>query len=186
MVPFFLYRKALIAATCRPAVGILPLLLSFFTGCGNNISVTKVTGKITLNEVAVEDATVTFIPVSSSTKKSVATTTTDKNGSYVLKTYMGDKTANGAFPGEYKVTVVKRVQTDFPDLNLKNLTPEPGEDHPVYDQGRYPRHFRRVRYQRGFLEYDTLRCFHTGHRAYAFFRERDADDGLLGEVSCSS
>ena len=102
----------------------LTLLLIFLPGCGNRIPVTPVTGTITLNGAPVENAMVTFIPDSSGT---VATATTDKTGKYVLKTYLGDKTALGAFPGGYKVTVVKRVQTDFPDLNLENLTPEEEE-----------------------------------------------------------
>jgi len=101
------------------------LLVLFLPGCGNRIPVTPVTGTVTLNGEPVENAMVTFIPDASS--GTVATATTDKEGRYVLKTYIGDKTAFGAFPGGYKVTVVKRVQTDFPDLDLKNLTPEEEE-----------------------------------------------------------
>ena len=101
------------------------LIVIFLPGCGNRIPVTPVTGTIKLNGELVEDAMVTFIPDDSS--GTVATATTDKAGKYILKTYIGDKTAIGAFPGEYKVTVVKRVQTNFPDLNLENLTPEQEE-----------------------------------------------------------
>jgi len=101
------------------------LLLLIFPGCGNRIPVTPVTGTIMLQGEPVENAVVTFIPDTPS--GTVATATTDKEGKYILKTFIGDKTAFGAFPGEYKVTVVKRVQTNFPDLNLDNLshlTPE--------------------------------------------------------------
>ena len=99
-------------------------LLAFLSGCGNRIPVTPVTGMITLNGDPVENAMITYIPNTSGT---VATATTDKEGKYALKTYIGDKTAHGAFPGGYKVTVVKRVQKDFPDIDLKNLTPEEEE-----------------------------------------------------------
>jgi len=104
---------------CRVFLCLLPLLI--LPGCGNRIPVTPVTGTITLNGAPVENAMVTFIPDSSGT---VATATTDKTGKYILKTYRGDKTALGAFPGGYKVTVVKRVQTDFPESDFENLTPE--------------------------------------------------------------
>jgi len=106
----------------------LPLLclclLLFLPGCGNRIPVTPVTGTITLKGEPVENAVVTFIPDAPS--GTVATATTDKEGQYVLQTFIGNKTAFGAFPGSYKVTVVKRVQTDFPDLEqrLENLSPE--------------------------------------------------------------
>ena len=100
------------------------LILVFFPGCGNRIPVTSVTGTIKLNGEPVENAMVTFIPDSLSAKGTVATAKTDKDGRYALKTYMGDQTAYGAFPGGYKVTIVKRVQTDFPDLDIDNLTPE--------------------------------------------------------------
>ena len=101
------------------------LLCLFLSGCGNRIPVTPVTGTVTLNGESVENAVVTFIPDTS--PGTVATATTDKEGKYELKTYLGNKTAHGAFPGNYKVTVVKRMQTNFPDLNLKDLTPEQEE-----------------------------------------------------------
>ena len=102
-------------------IGLL-LILAFLPGCGNRFPVTKVTGTITWNGEPVENAMVTFIPDSSS--GTVATAQTDKSGKYVLKTYLGDQTAYGAFSGGYKVTIVKRIQTNFSDLSIENLSPE--------------------------------------------------------------
>ena len=105
-------------------IGLI-LILAFLPGCENRFPVTKVTGTITLNGEPVDNAMVTFIPDSSS--GTVATAQTDKSGKYVLKTYIGDQTAHGAFSGGYKVTIIKRIQTNFPDLSIENLSPKEEE-----------------------------------------------------------
>src|SRR5207245_2198960 len=71
------------------------------SGCGSDGKV-SVSGQVTLDTQPVEGAIVTFIPVNE-TQGKIAHGTTDKDGVFQLST---SKPNDGAFPGEYKVTVV--------------------------------------------------------------------------------
>lgn len=71
------------------------------SGCGGNGKV-SVNGRLTLDQQPVEGALVTFIPVVEK-QGQIAHGTTDKDGVFQLTT---TKPNDGAFPGEYKVTVV--------------------------------------------------------------------------------
>jgi hypothetical protein len=70
-------------------------------GCGGDGKV-SVSGVVTLDGQPVEGAVVTFIPVEKN-QGQFAHGTTDKDGAFQLST---TKPNDGAFPGEYKVTVV--------------------------------------------------------------------------------
>jgi hypothetical protein len=70
-------------------------------GCGGDGKV-SVSGVVTLNSEPVEGAVVTFIPVEKN-RGQVAHGTTGRDGTFRLTT---SKPNDGAFPGEYKVTVV--------------------------------------------------------------------------------
>jgi hypothetical protein len=73
-------------------------LVSF--GCGSGGTV-KVNGVVLLDGKALPGATVTFVPADAG-KGKMATGTTDKDGNFQLTTA---KPNDGAFPGDYKVTV---------------------------------------------------------------------------------
>src|SRR5262245_12044644 len=79
------------------AVAVVALHVS---GCGSDGKV-RVNGVVTLDNTPVEGAIVTFHPVDQSQGK-IAHATTDKGGGFQLGTTKSD---DGAFPGEYKVTV---------------------------------------------------------------------------------
>jgi hypothetical protein len=85
-------HRWLLAAAVAAALGSL--------GCGGGT--VKVNGVVTLDSKALPGATVTFVPVDVA-KGKMATGTTDENGEFRLTTA---KPNDGAFPGEYKVTVV--------------------------------------------------------------------------------
>ena len=71
------------------------------SGCGGDGKV-RVSGVVTLDNQPIEGAIVTFIPTDKE-KGAIAHGTTDKEGNFKLTTTKPD---DGAFPGEYKVTVV--------------------------------------------------------------------------------
>ncbi|MGY8770849.1 MAG: carboxypeptidase-like regulatory domain-containing protein [Pirellulales bacterium] len=109
-------------------VGCTLLLLSL-VGCGNS-SVTKpdhipdltpCTITLTYNGQPVEGATV--IAASQGGKYSAAGTT-DAAGVAVMKT---DALYDGVVPGDFKVSVTKRTQTDAPEVDLDAPEPEPEE-----------------------------------------------------------
>jgi Domain of unknown function (DUF6795) len=70
-------------------------------GCAGRGKV-KVSGVVTLDGRPVEGAMVTFVPTGKETTH-VAHATTDKDGQFSLST---SQPGDGAYPGEYKVTVV--------------------------------------------------------------------------------
>jgi len=78
-------------------------------GCGGGGKV-KVSGVVTLDGGPVEGATVTFVPVDKGSGQ-MASGTTDKEGVFRLSTSKPD---DGAFPGEYKVTVVYAEGAEAP------------------------------------------------------------------------
>ena len=71
------------------------------SGCGGDGKV-SVNGVVTLDGQPIEGAIVTFIPVAKD-QGQIAHGTTDKEGAFQLTT---TKPNDGAFPGEYKGTVV--------------------------------------------------------------------------------
>lgn len=88
---------------------VLSALMCCIMGCGqkNPLGVTKTTGKITLDNAPLADATVTFIPKTEGAGKR-ANGTTNSQGIYTITT-QGAEGAIGAVPGEYYVTVTKNV-----------------------------------------------------------------------------
>jgi hypothetical protein len=91
MRPLGFWSWAVVLAALAPGVA----------GCGGGGKV-QVTGVVTLDSRPVEGAMVTFIPVAKD-RGQIAHGTTDKDGVFRLST---SKPNDGAFPGEYKVTVV--------------------------------------------------------------------------------
>src|SRR5262245_41289508 len=83
------------------AMGAAALMALAVPGCGGGGKV-KVTGVVTPDDRPVEGALVTFIPVDQKGGQ-IATGTTDKEGGFQLGT---TKPNDGAFPGQYKITVV--------------------------------------------------------------------------------
>jgi hypothetical protein len=81
------------------------------TGCGAESSTVPVSGIVTQNGKPVEGATVTFVRGSGDLSKGeIASGRTDASGRYELTTHFGPKSsAQGAPPGEYKITVSKQV-----------------------------------------------------------------------------
>lgn len=93
-----------------------------------------VTGILTLDGKAVENATINFVPVAGGPGAAVAET--DANGAFTLRLLMGGK--NGAIPGDYVVTANKiesvdlgRMERDVNDpskmvhgLDSRNALPE--------------------------------------------------------------
>lgn len=88
---------------------VLSALMSCIMGCGqkNPLGVAETTGKITLDNAPLADATVTFIPKTEGAGKR-ANGTTNAQGIYKITT-QGAEGAMGAVPGEYFVTVTKNV-----------------------------------------------------------------------------
>jgi len=97
-------------STCRPLT-LLPialLLVCLVVGCGpSRPSTIPVTGTVTLNGTAVEGASVMLMPEG---EGQAATGITDAEGEFSLKTY---DPGDGARPGSYKVTVIKKETTGF-------------------------------------------------------------------------
>ena len=120
---------------------LVPLLaLLFLVGCGggdaevaNRPKTLPAGGTVTRQGQPVEGATVTFIPTSAGVPGQAgaapsATGITDAEGKFQLTTY---EAADGAVPGSYKVTVVKReplpasAQVDQDDPNYNPNAPPP-------------------------------------------------------------
>jgi hypothetical protein len=102
-----------------PLVG-LTILLFAAAGCGRRLPV-PVSGTVTLNGKPIEGATVTFHVLGDDKEGRPASGTTDRTGTFHLKT--GDEV--GARPGEYKVVIIKNVLAD-PNLKMPPFpdTPE--------------------------------------------------------------
>lgn len=84
----------------------LGLVLLFAAGCGPGIDAQMVTGKVTLDNQAIEGAAITFQPVEGGTGKP-AIGLTDASGVYaVTDTRDGAVVGSGAVAGEYKVGVL--------------------------------------------------------------------------------
>jgi len=77
-------------------------------GCGRGL--VKVTGVVRLDGKPVEGAMVTYHPVDPN-KGRIAHGTTDKEGAFQLST---TRPNDGAFPGEYKVTIVYAEGAEAP------------------------------------------------------------------------
>lgn len=88
---------------------LLLIAVATSLGCssGDQVpGVIKVSGKVTLDQVPVEGATVTFQPEGQTRS---ASGITDKNGTYKLTTL---NPGDGALPGKYKVLISKVEDTD--------------------------------------------------------------------------
>jgi hypothetical protein len=90
-------RSSILASTVWAAA-----VLAAGVGCGGSGNLVKTVGLVTLDGKPVEGATVTFHPEAE--KGRAATGLTDGDGVFHLQTFAE---ADGAFPGEYKVTVIK-------------------------------------------------------------------------------
>ena len=79
------------------------LAMLLLCGCGSPVgSPTPVTGKVTLNGTAVGGAKISFL--SKNPKGRSASGETAADGSFTLTTF---KTADGAIPGDYTITIAK-------------------------------------------------------------------------------
>jgi len=105
--------------------GLSLLAILSLAGCGGggpsvkHPDRTKVSGTVTLNGAPVEGATVTLHPVQ---KGNGAFGVTDANGKYQLGTF---EKADGALPGEYKVSIQK--------MSAGDSGPQPAPGDPGYD-----------------------------------------------------
>ncbi len=91
------------------------------SGCGRDIPIVPVKGRVTFNGEPVERAEVCFIREAGTAKGEPAPPAialTDAGGEFALQT--GARA--GAMPGQYRVTVQK---TNFEDLNIPNPLPKP-------------------------------------------------------------
>ena len=85
------------------------VLLVAGLGCGGSGKPVKTEGLVTLDGKPVDGATVTFHPEAE--QGHVATGLTDADGVFQLQTFAE---ADGALPGEYKVTVIKTEAQSAP------------------------------------------------------------------------
>ena len=85
------------------------LLLVLIAGCGDPDKPVEVRGIVTLDNVPVAGATVTFMPVEGNARP--ASGFTDDQGVFTLTTF---KKGDGALRGDYKVVVVKMDSVDAP------------------------------------------------------------------------
>ncbi len=74
-------------------------------GCGGGVNGEKVTGKVTLDGVAIEGASITFQPKEGGTGMP-AVGTTDADGVYTLTDMRDDNVGGGAVAGDYVVGVM--------------------------------------------------------------------------------
>ena len=96
-------------------------VLLAMTGCGT--SLTKVTGKVTLDGQPVEEASVTF--TQKSNPSIMAAGKTNAKGEYSVVTFKGgDKAIQGANPGEYVVSIVKKEEDGPPKKDTSTMTIE--------------------------------------------------------------
>jgi hypothetical protein len=100
------------------------LLLAGLIGCGSSGRV-AVTGKVTLDGEALPNAVVTFYP-EGETGGLGGHATTGPDGTYALTSKRGDK---GILPGEYKVTVSRRLRPDgsAPGPNVRAIESDASE-----------------------------------------------------------
>jgi hypothetical protein len=105
----------------RFPLALLLLGLMCLVGCGGAKSKTyPVEGTVTLDDVPVEGATVTFNPITEGAV--IATGRTDDKGVFHLTTYTS---GDGAVAGEYAVTISKtEVKAGTNETDMKNMTPE--------------------------------------------------------------
>lgn len=102
--------------------GVILGVVAGLEGCGSGRPKTvPVTGVVTLDGKPVEGANVTFYPDTGQSAGTAqpkktdqvtrpATGTTDKEGKFTLKTF---EPGDGALPGKYKVTIIKKEVTGF-------------------------------------------------------------------------
>jgi hypothetical protein len=106
-------------AKCFSWAGLLAGALAAALGCGGSgLKPVKVEGVVTLDGKALPAATVTFVPTGDGR---AASGRTDQDGSFRLTTF---RTDDGAFPGEYKVTVTVQKMTEerFLGRDMNTLT----------------------------------------------------------------
>ncbi|MDR1492738.1 MAG: carboxypeptidase-like regulatory domain-containing protein [Planctomycetaceae bacterium] len=97
---------------------ILTLCLS---GCGGGL--TKVAGKVTLDDQPVEGAALMFSQVGNPSVMAIGTT--DADGNYSLVTFRGgDKALKGAAPGSYVVSIIKKEEDRPPKKETSSMTIE--------------------------------------------------------------
>lgn len=99
----------------------LAVSLSAAAGCsgGSNLPTVPASGVVTYKGQGVAGAMVTF--VNNDTAGKPAAGVTDEQGRFQLKTFVAGTTqANGALPGEYKVTVVKTRPVEGPNAEAMN------------------------------------------------------------------
>lgn len=100
---------------------LLACLVVFCSGCGEKL--TKVTGKVTVDGKEIEGATLTF--TSKENGSIFSSGKTDAQGMYSLRTLRGgDKTINGAMPGSYLVSIVKKEEDGPPKKDTSTMTIE--------------------------------------------------------------
>jgi hypothetical protein len=83
------------------------LLLTLVLGCGGGAAPVPVSGKVTLNGDPADHCTVTFYPMGD-TQGTGGGGVTDSTGKYEARS----KGGNGLPPGEYKVTISRRLNPD--------------------------------------------------------------------------
>jgi hypothetical protein len=94
-------------AAKSPAVAVLLAAMSFAlalgcSGGGQGLAVVK--GKVTYNSKPVPNGTINFLPIDGN--KPSATGEIQPDGSYALKTFLGNRPSDGAVVGQHKVVIV--------------------------------------------------------------------------------
>lgn len=100
----------------RPLIALLAAVLPLLAGCsGDNLPTTHpVTGVVMYKGAPVEGASVTLVPSDSEGRSAGATT--DAEGKFAVKTYLGPKhQPHGALPGDYTITVSKMEAREIPE-----------------------------------------------------------------------
>lgn len=113
--------------------GLLIALLLLCVSCTRGPNTQFIEGIVTLDGVPAERATVNFLPKSpsealdSTERPLLASGVTDAQGYYRLSSVMGGKFGGGTTMGEYKVTLVKKEQTNKPivkdDRPVRSIRP---------------------------------------------------------------
>ncbi|QDV27763.1 carboxypeptidase-like regulatory domain-containing protein [Aureliella helgolandensis] len=80
-------------------------LLALFTGCGDGLGVSPVTGTISLDGKPIAGATITFQPIEGGTGMP-AVGRSDDSGTYTVTDMRAEEIGSGAAAGEYKVGVM--------------------------------------------------------------------------------
>jgi hypothetical protein len=99
--------------------GVGVCLVAGCSGGGQGLAVVK--GKVSYKGNAVPNGTINFLPVDSG--KPSATGEIQPDGSYVLKTYLGNKPSDGAVVGKHKVVIV--AMADMASILPEQRTPLP-------------------------------------------------------------